>query len=147
MWDDIAKNLAKFPNAVLTGTDANGYPFSVRCIPQMEPSQKLFRLENMGNFPIQAGLAGLLCHSHDELLWDLKSFMVRGKLRQDKQGWVFEPTQFIPGSGIGGPLAPMNFMLQMRKSAKRYLEKRGLARPQVEWQGFRKIWAEIKEGN
>lgn len=146
MWDDIVKNLAKFPNAVLTGTDAGGYPYSVRCMPQIDPSQKLLRLENMGDLPIQAGLASLLCHSHDELLWDLKSFMVRGNLQQDEQGWIFQPTQFIPGSGIGGPLEPMKFILQMRRSARQYLEKRGLARPQVQWQGFKKIWAEIKEG-
>jgi hypothetical protein len=147
MWDDIVKNLAKFPNAVLTGTDTNGYPFSVRCIPQIDPSQKLLRLVNMGHLPIQSGLAGLLCHSHDELLWDLKSFMVRGNLRPDEQGWVFQPTQFIPGTGMGGPLEPMKFILRMRKTAKQYLEKRGLARPQVQWQGFRKIWADVKKGN
>ncbi len=41
MWDDIVRNLAKFPNGVLTSTDADGYPFSVRCMPQIDPSQKL----------------------------------------------------------------------------------------------------------
>jgi hypothetical protein len=145
VWDDIVKGLAKFPDAVLTGADANGYPYSARCKPQIDPSQKLLRLENMGDLPIQPGLASLLCHSHDELLWDLKSFMARGNLRQDAQGWVFQPTQFIPGNGMGGPLEPMKFIFRMRKTARQYLEKRSLARPQVQWQGFRKIWAEIKK--
>ena len=147
MWDDILKNLAKFPSAVLTGTDVEGYPFSVRCTPQIDPSKKLLRLESMEHLLIQAGKASLLCHSHNELLWDLKAFVVRGDLRQDEQGWVFQPAQFIPGGGVGSPLDQLKAMRRMRKSAKWYLEKRSLARPQVQWQGIKKIWAEVKKIN
>ena len=146
MWDDIVKNLAKFPSAVLTGTDAEGYPFSIRCVPQIDQGQKVLRLQNMSQSLIQAGSAGLLCHSHNELLWDMKAFVVRGNLRQDEQGCVFQPTQFIPGGGVGSPLDQLKAIGKMRRSAKRYLEKRGLVRPQVDWQGIKRLWAEVKKG-
>ena len=146
MWHDIVKNLAKFPTAVLTGKDGEGYPFSIRCKPQIDQEQKLLRLEMRAHWPIQVGPASLLCHSHNKLLWDLKSFVVRGNLQQDEQGWVLQPTQFIPGSGIGSPLDEMKAARKMRQTAKRYLEKRGLARPQVQWQGIKRLWAEVKEG-
>ena len=145
MWDNIVKSLAKFPNAVLTGMDGDGYPFSIRCVPRIDSSDKLLRLEIMDDLPIQAGPAGLMCHSHNELLWDLKSFMVRGNLGKDGQGWVFQPADFIPGSGMGGPFDELKTMRKMRKSAGRYLERRGLARPKVQWQGIKRVWAEVKK--
>ena len=81
----------------------------------------------------RAGPATLLCHSHDENLWNLKSFLVRGVLAKDDGGWSFEPGQFIPGAGIGGLPAMLRFFIGSRRNAGRYLKKRGLARPRIPW--------------
>jgi hypothetical protein len=35
----------------------------------------------------------------------------------------------------------------MRTSAERYLERRGLARPKVQWQGIKRVWVEVKKGS
>ena len=146
MWDDIVKYLPKFSNPVLSAIDAAGFPYSVRCVVQVDGAHKLLRLEQVGDLPVQPGPASLLCHSHDERLWNMKSFVVRGKLRQDEQGWLFEPTQFIPGAGIGSPMDQFKALSKNRKSATTYLEKRGLARPEVDWDGIKRIWAEVKKG-
>lgn len=134
MWDDIVKYLGEFPNAVLTAVDDAGYPLSVRCTPEPDISNQVMRLKLPSYSGFQIGSASLLCHSHDELLWNLKSFLVVGSLERDDKGWILVPRRFIPGIGIG------NFFLGLikmtrdgRRTAKRYLDKRGLQRPKIPW--------------
>ena len=133
MWDDIIKHLPDFESAVLTGVDAEGYPFSVRCRPDLDDAAEVLRVQLPSGTPLQPGPAGLLCHKHDENLWKLKSFLVRGTLSRDERGWKFEPLRFIPGAGIGGLPAMARFFTGSRRNAARYLKKRGLARPRIPW--------------
>ena len=131
MWDEVLKYLPDFPSAVLTGTDAEGYPFSVRCWPR--PEERVLRVRLPEGTKIQSGPASLLCHRHDETLWNLKSFLVRGVLSRDGEAWSFEPRRFVPGAGIGGLPAMARFFIGSRRRAGRYLKKRGLERPKVPW--------------
>jgi hypothetical protein len=133
MWDDIKKHLPDFESAVLTGVDAEGYPFSVRCRPDLDDAAEVLRVQLPADTPLQPGPAGLLCHKHDENLWNLKSLLVRGTLSRDEKGWKFEPLRFIPGAGIGGLPAMARFFTGSRRNAARYLKKRGLARPRIPW--------------
>jgi len=134
MWDDITKHLKDFESAVVTGVDAEGYPFSVRCWPYPDAAgAEVLRVQLPAGTPIQPGPASLLCHEHDENLWNLKSFLVRGVLSRDEKGWLFEPLRFIPGAGIGGLPAMARFFIGSRRNARRYLKKRGLARPSIPW--------------
>jgi len=133
MWDDIKKYLPDFESAVLTGVDAEGYPFSVRCQPEADDAAQVLRVQLPAGIPLQPGPAGLLCHRHDENLWKLRSFLVRGTLSQDEKGWKFQPLRFIPGAGIGGLPATVRFFTGSRRNASRYLKKRGLARPRIPW--------------
>jgi hypothetical protein len=133
MWDDIKKHLPDFESAVLTGVDSESYPFSVRCRPDADDAAKVLRVQLPADTPIQPGPASLLCHRHDENLWKLKSFLVRGALSRDEKGWKFEPLRFIPGAGIGGLPATVRFFTGSRRNAARYLKKRGLARPRIPW--------------
>lgn len=142
MWDELRKHLPDFESAVLTGLDPEGYPFSVRCQPQMEA--KSLRVELAQKCPIQTGPASILCHRHDENLWNLKSFLVRGTLEPDERGLIFRPRQFIPGAGIGGPMGMVSFISGSRRNAHRYLEKRGLPRPRIPWNEINAIKAEAK---
>jgi hypothetical protein len=133
VWDEIVRLLPSFESAVLTGVDADGYPYSVRCKPAVDSSARLLRVQLPTYASIQAGQAGLLCHSHDENLWNLESFLVRGVLVKDAGGWRFEPGRFIPGIGIGGLPAMIRFFLSSRRKASRYLKVRNLARPSIPW--------------
>lgn len=140
-WDKVTKNLAAFSSAVLTGRDAGGYPFSVRCTVEPDPVHKTLRILNPGPNPIQPGPAGLLCHTHNKQLWGLKSFLVRGTLEQDPAGWVFRPLKFIPGMGFGNQI---RLIVQSRARAKKYLEHRGLPRPKIQWNEFQALWKKAR---
>lgn len=147
MWDEICKYLPTFPSAVVTGIDRSGYPFSVRCHPEPDAEAQVLRL-NLPEYPgIQTGPAGLLCHMHDEYLWNLRSFIVRGMLERDSQGWLFRPKQFIPGAGAGGIITLIKFLRDGRRTAAHYLKKRGMARPKVAWDDIHATWAVVKERN
>jgi hypothetical protein len=95
--------------------------------------------------PVGPGPASLLCHRHDENLWNLKSLLVRGTLVRGDGEWTFRPERFVPGAGIGGPTAMVRFVAGARKTAGRYLEKRGLARPRIPWDEINAIKAQIRE--
>jgi hypothetical protein len=134
MWDEITRHLYQFESAVVSGLDTAGYPFSMRCRPYADASgAEVLRVRLPADTPLRSGPASLLCHMHDENLWNLKSFLVRGVLVRDETGWSFEPSRFIPGAGIGGLLARIRFFTRSRRNARSYLEKRGLARPRIPW--------------
>jgi len=144
MWDKLTKSLAMFSRAVVTGTDAEGYPFSVRLTPRIDLARQVLHVELPNHAPIQPGPAGLLCHSHDEGLWNLKSFIVRGRLEHEANGWMFHPRQFIPGAGFGGLPGFMRWIMSCRRAARQYLEKRGLPRPAIPWKAIEALRAESK---
>lgn len=144
MWAKLVKNLAAFPSAVVTGLNPEGYPFSIRCTPQIDHAQQVLHMQFPAEAMIQSGSAGLLCHSHDERLWNLKSFVVHGHLEQQADGWVFRPRRFIPGGGVSGPLGDIRTMINARRAAKQYLEKRRLPRPAIRWDTIKTLRAESK---
>jgi hypothetical protein len=134
MWAEITRHLYQFESAVLSGLDEEGYPFSVRCRPYPDATgAEGLKVWLPPGTPIRSGPASLLCHSHDENLWNLESFLVRGVLVKDAGGWRFEPGRFIPGIGIGGLPAMIRFFLSSRRKASRYLKVRNLARPSIPW--------------
>ena len=145
MWDEIVRLLPSFEDAVLTGLDAEGYPYGVRVRPRADPTKRLITVPLPAHAPVQAGPASLLCHSHDEDLWNLRSFLVRGVLRREGEGWTFEPRAFVPGAGVGGPMGLVRFVRGSRQNAERYLKKRGLARPSIPWTKINEIKAQARQ--
>jgi hypothetical protein len=145
VWDEIVRLLPSFESAVLTGVDADGYPYSVRCKPAVDSSARLLRVQLPTYASIQAGQAGLLCHSHDENLWNLRSSLVRGNLTREDGEWIFRPQRYLPGAGVEGIRGMVRFLSDSRRNAKRYLQKRGLSRPRIPWKAINQIKARIKE--
>lgn len=135
MWDELYRHLMGFDTAVLNGSDAEGYPYSIRCRPIPDPSAGLLKLDlGLAGADIRPGPASLLCHEHDEELWNQKAFLVRGRLDLGAEGGLaFVPERFVPGVGIGGARGMIRFLFGARRSAAAYLKKRGLARPRVRW--------------
>ncbi|SRR2546430_4129505 len=145
MWDKITRNLKKYQRAVLAGMDAMGCPFSVRCVPEMDANAQVLRVQLPPGVQLQSGPASPLCHEHNELLWNMESFLLRGNLMQDGQGWSFQPQQFIPGApgaGLRALLPSVRWLLDSRGTAKRYLEKRHLPRPSVPWDEIMEVKAQ-----
>lgn len=132
MWKQILRYLPEFERGVVSALDDDGQPFSARCevTAGEEPRLALALPEGL---PLETGPACLLFHRHDERLWNLKSFVVRGRLRRDERGWWLEAEQFVPGAGIGGLLSYWRFLRDGRRTTARYLAKRGLARPEIPW--------------
>jgi hypothetical protein len=133
MWDQITKNLARFQSAVVSGRDTAGYPFSMRCQPQLDATMRILRLDLPPSAPFQPGPAGMLCHKHDKFLARQESFIVRGSLEPGTHGWDFRPVQFIAGVR-SDPVSVVKFVIDCRRKASQYLAARGLPRPQIPWE-------------
>jgi hypothetical protein len=145
MWDEIVRLLPSFESAVLTGLDAEGYPYSMRCKPWVDASARVLAVRLPAYASVQAGPACLLCHSHDENLWNLRSFLVRGALAREGGQWTFEPQRYVPGAGVEGLRGMVNFVSGSRRNTKRYLNKRGLSRPRIPWKAINEIKAQVQE--
>jgi hypothetical protein len=139
---DAAKWLGKFDEAVLTALDADGYPFSVRV------KTRLYSAET-GQLPVALpdvlgaveGPANLLCHYHDEKLWKLKALQVRGRLEKRKGEWEFVTTSFTPPS----KLQLFVFLKGAGTAAQKYLDRRGLKRPDVNWESVNEIKRRVSD--
>lgn len=132
MWDSLKRQGGAFTSAVLNGRDADGYPASVRTAFTFDDAQQAVRVTVPAEAALQAGVASLLFHSHDEQLWDQQIVLVRGELVRAADGWLFRPLTFSLDNAAGG-LAMLRLMLKLRKTAGAYLKKRGVARPAVPW--------------
>ena len=142
MWAEIRRYLHRYPSAVLTGVDAAGWPVSIRCRLQVDELAGVLRVELPGAAGLVAGPASLLCHSHNLFLWNLRSFMVRGSIELAGETCLFRPARFVPGIGVGGLPGMLRFAASKRRTAKRYLDRRSLARPRIPWAQLKAIQAE-----
>ena len=141
MWAEAAKWLNKFPDAVLTATDDEGYPASVRV-----PTRAYAAAT--GELPVSLtdalrfaeGQANLLCHSHNEKMWNLQMVTVKGTLEKRDGAWVFRTEGFSPPS----KLAALDFVRNARRAAQKYLDKRDLPRPTVNWAAIKEIQRRAK---
>lgn len=138
MWPEILKRLPRYPSAVLSGADEQGYPFSVRCRPQPEAVRERLLLDLAPGLPLRPGPASLLCHYHDAQIWGQRSFLVRGALSQEGAGWAFTPAQYIPGIEQS-PQSFLRFLVSSRRKAAAYLKARGLPRPQIPWAKINRV--------
>jgi hypothetical protein len=139
VWTEAAKWLNKFDEAILTVTDHDGYPVSVRVATrsydaatgelQVSPVSPVDILDAV------EGPANLLCHSHDEKLWNLQMLTVKGAIEKHDTAWVFQTKSFEPPS----KLAVLGFVRNARRSSRKYLDKRGLAPPEVNWAAIKEI--------
>lgn len=141
MWAEAAKWINKFPEAVVTVIDTDGYPASVRVSSRgYDASSGQITVPVPATITPVAGPASLMCHSHDEKLWSLQFIAVRGKLDSRDNTWVFHSDRFDPPPKLG----VMSFVGNLRRSAQKYLDKRGLARPQVNWAAIKEVQRRIK---
>jgi hypothetical protein len=133
MWHQTAKWLSRFPELVVTAMSANGYPVSVR-------HQSLRYDARTGELPFAisehlamvVGPANVLAHYHDEKLWHLRAMQIRGRVERRGSDWVFISAAVTPPPR-GQIRTLWRLASTLRRSADRYLAKRGLTRPDVNW--------------
>lgn len=145
MWAEIMKHVSEYDSLVLTTVDAAGFPYSVRCQGRPDDERQILVLVGFAGQAVQAGPASVMAHYHNEQLWDLKSFLLRGRLEHGEDGWLFYPVKLV-AQFVENPVELFKNMFKTRKVVKRYLEKRGLERPKIPWDEYKKLRAESKIG-
>ncbi len=132
--------VAEFPSGVLGVRDASGAPLLARVLPSPDGSGFVFDAD----VPAEAvpGAASLLVHRHDEHLDGMRNALVRGELRRDRDRWVLVPNRVVEPMGNGQRGGALRVLRDARRSTNRYLERRGLARPRIEWDRFRELFGE-----
>ena len=129
-WDPRLDELGTtHPTAVLSIVCPDGFPFSVRIPVRADRAAGRVRIEGAPTaVPLQAGLACLTAHSHnDQFTWQ-QNFQVRGDLVPGDDGWVLMPHKLI--GGFEAPKSRLAMLRQNAAKARRFRRtaKRELAR-------------------
>jgi hypothetical protein len=141
VWAEAAKWLGKFDEAVVTGVGADGYPISVRVNTRdYDATTGTLAVAFPPALAVVDGPANVLAHSHDEKLWKLNMIQIKGHLERRDDGWMFQSTKF----DAPAKLAFVQFLRSNSASAQKYLDKRGLARPAVNWAAVKEIQRRAK---
>jgi hypothetical protein len=139
VWAEAAKWLAKFPEAVVTAVDTDGYPVSIRqTAPDYDAETGQMPVAWPPDLNVAEGLAIILCHAHDEKAWNLKAMQIKGRLERRGNEWTFISTAFTPPSGM--LIAFWQFSKNGRVATRRYLDKRGITAPTVNWDAIHDLW-------
>ena len=139
MWSEPARELASFEEAVVTALDSSGYPVSVRHkTPHYEPTTGEFTVVWPLGLSVAEGPAVVLCHSHDENLWNIKQMQIKGRLERRADRWVFTSAGFRcpPRSQLA---VFWRMSRDMRRAGRRYLDRRGLEMPTVNWKALQAL--------
>lgn len=139
MLAKLAAAIRKYPEGVLTGVGAQGYPFSVRQTAlAYDAAASTLPVVIPAALDAVAGPANLLCHFHDDDMWNMHMISVRGRIERRGEAWIFIATDFTPPSVI-------DQFRRMARSANTYLEKRNLPRPQVNFAAIDALWQRAKK--
>ena len=142
MSAEAAKWLNKFDEAVLTVVDSDGYPASVRVDPRdYDVATGELPTTLPDELHAAEGPANLLCHSHDEKMWNIQMVSLKGHVEKRQDAWIFVVEDFQPPS----KLVFLSFIGGARKAGTKYLEKRGLKRPEVNWTAIKEIQLRAKQ--
>lgn len=131
--------VTRFPSGVLGVRDASGAPLLARVRPRVGDDG----LAIDADVPEEAvaGQASLLVHRHDEHLNGMHNALVRGELRRDGDRWVLAPSRVVEPMGTGERGSTFRVLRDARRSTRRYLGRRGLARPRIQWARFQELFS------
>ena len=126
VWDPRIEELDRlYDTAVLSLVSPDGFPFSIRIPIEVDRGARRIRLgEDALGVPVQAGLACVCAHDHEESFKWQRNFHVRGDLVMDDGGWALIPRKLVggfelpPGSLLGQALTNARKAMRFRKTAK-----------------------------
>ncbi|MEV4629610.1 hypothetical protein AB0J90_25435 [Micromonospora sp. NPDC049523] len=78
-------------------------------------------------------------HRHDDKLANLDNALVRGRLAHGSDGWLLVPERVVESSPGNDARSALRTLRVTRRATRSYLDRRGLVRPRVEWDQFRKL--------
>ena len=135
--------LASYPSVVLTARNRAGAVVMARTT--VAPVEGGYRVAVPDGVAVSEGPASLLVHRHDDNLSKLHNASVRGMLAADGDEWLLRPERLVePGvRNRAGLTDPLRILRDCRATTRRYLERRGLERPQVPWPAYRAIRAAV----
>jgi hypothetical protein len=140
MWHQAARALDRFPEVVITAVSVDGYPISVRQTSRRYDERTgEMTVSIPANLVAAPGQATLLAHQHDEKLWNLNAIQIKGRLERRETDWVFVSTSFNNPPSFGEFTRLWQLQKSLRRSADRYLAKRGLACPEVNWAAIKRL--------
>ncbi|MEU1181125.1 pyridoxamine 5'-phosphate oxidase family protein [Streptomyces sp. NPDC005820] len=137
-----ADRLARYSSAVLAARDASGAPVLARTRPV--PADGGFAVPVPADCAASPGPASLLVHRHDEKINRMQNALVRGELRRAGESWLLVPERVVEPMGSGRPTDAFKVLGHTGRATARYLERRGLTRPAVQWAEFRALVAQVK---
>lgn len=126
---------------MLAARDASGAPVLARTRPV--PTDEGFAVEVPADCAATAGPASLLVHRHDEQLNHMHNALVRGTLTAGDRR-LLVPTNVVEPMGTGRPTDAIRVLRSTRRATTRYLERRGLDRPRVQWDEFKALAVSAK---
>jgi hypothetical protein len=145
MWDNILDALELHDTALLNGYDEHGFPFSIRCMPVADRRNRRLWIEIPNGSGIQPGRASILMHSHNEELWDLVQFLIRGTLVKTSEGHYFVPASVNGSPRPAGGMDAIRTLRGIRRRGNAYLEHRNIPRPQVPWDDVKQLQERAQE--
>ena len=132
--------LGRFPTAVLGAVDAAGAPLLMRTT--VTAVAEGFEVRAEPDAAVVAGPASLLVHRHDEKLSAAYTALVPGRLSELGEGrWLLVPDRVVEPIGTGLVTDALRLSREARRATNRYLDRRGLKRPRVPWDEYRKLAA------
>jgi hypothetical protein len=139
---DALRRFATFPSAVLASRTEDGGPTLRRIRVTGPGADGGLALAVPDDADLRPGPAGLLSHSHDDKLWNLRSVGVVGELRSAGGGWALRPERII-GGVKATPISVARQLAGLRRTARGYLEKRSLPRPEIAWDSIREVKRDV----
>jgi hypothetical protein len=137
-----ADRMSAHRSAVLVALDGEGSPWLLRVRPHTDQSEGSFLLDVPADEHLVPGPASLLCHSHDDRLWNLRSFVVTGQVSPEQGRWRFTVDRFVAGAD-SNPLHAVRALRNCQRTARRYLERRTQSPPGVEWAEYNAVKDEV----
>ncbi|NED99198.1 pyridoxamine 5'-phosphate oxidase family protein [Phytoactinopolyspora halotolerans] len=137
MNEQIADAIQRYPTAVLCSRDERGYPFSTRAIVTGDPGSGNLRVQPTQPFAGRPGQANLLWHRHNGHSGEMHSLLVAGRVTNGDGTWTFVPER-LPGEAESGHETNSYeaWIADARTRSQRYLERRGLEPPEIDWKAF-----------
>ncbi|MFF4837030.1 pyridoxamine 5'-phosphate oxidase family protein [Streptomyces sp. NPDC001315] len=140
-----AAQLAPYDSAVLSARDASGAPVLARTRPV--PTAAGYAVELPDDCRAEPGPAALLVHRHDDRMNNMHNALVRGRLEASGDGLLLVPEKVVQPMGTGRASDALGVMRRTKHATARYLERRGLPRPEVRWNEFRALAAAARKKN
>nr|WP_217808795.1 pyridoxamine 5'-phosphate oxidase family protein [Nocardia donostiensis] len=135
MWVQLTDALTRYPSAVFTAQDEEGYPYSARAYVSQPNTAPSLHVHTEQPFRGVRGPANLLWHRHDGHSGEMAALLVAGIATGEGQDWTFTPER-MPGllpSGRHEPASFEEWIEDGRRRSAAYMEKSGIAAPTIDW--------------